>query len=423
MLGGRFERVKGLLCLLAAIGASVPTSASTRAAATPARETSTGLRCYYEASDVDHRFETHYVWATNPDSGARYELRGEWRGGEKYHWQALFSTDVSAGELRARCDDSLRRQGIASRAVMYSAGNSAMAFDYMPWSTSTHGAGIDRIVAFGDSLSDTHNLYNASRRMIPDSASWYLGRFTNGRNWVEYLAGDLRVPLYDWAVGGVGVGDRQVLPWADLPGVLSQARQWRDATQDDPSYDAGRTLFTVLVGGNDLIYFNTPVEEILAKERATLQVLIDGGARNILVLNLPDVSRAPIFRLKGGGSEVAAQVRQINSGLAAMVADMQRQTGATVDIQLFDTNALFTRLFDEPRVYGFENITQSCLDIDSTGFSNFMESHALRASCEDPNRFVFWDILHPTTRAHRILADAVTAFVREHYQVAGPPKA
>jgi thermolabile hemolysin len=182
-------------------------------------------------------------------------------------------------------------------------------------------------------------------------------------------------------------------------------------------------LFTVLVGGNDLIYFNTPVEEILAKERAALQVLIDGGARNILVLNLPDVSRAPIFRLKGGGGEVAAQVRRINSGLAAMVADMQRQAGATVDIQLFDTNALFTRLFDEPRVYGFENITQSCLDIDSTGFSNFMESHALRAACDDPNRFVFWDILHPTTRAHRILADAVTAFVRKHYQVAGLPKA
>jgi thermolabile hemolysin len=70
-----------------------------------------------------------------------------------------------------------------------------------------------------------------------------------------------------------------VLPWAVLASVLSQARQWREATRDDSTYDPGKTLFTVLVGGNDMIYFDKPVDKILKKERSTLQVLIDGGAK------------------------------------------------------------------------------------------------------------------------------------------------
>jgi hypothetical protein len=55
-----------------------------------------------------------------------------------------------------------------------------------------------------------------------------------------------------------------VLPWAVLASVLSQARQWREATRDDSTYDPGKTLFTVLVGGNDMIYFDKPVDKILA---------------------------------------------------------------------------------------------------------------------------------------------------------------
>ncbi len=420
----------GVLCVAAAIGIGTSRAASTAQADEPstqtddAQPTSTYLRCYYRTSNDPFQLDTRYVWATDPGNGGAYRLPGEWHGGQQYHWQALFYTDESQRDLRSLCEASLQRHGIAAPLAMYAAGNSAFAFDYSPWSASTPGAGtgIDRIVAFGDSLSDTHNMYNASRWRIPDSTSWYAGRFTNGRNWVEYLAGDLHVPLYDWAVGGVGVADRHVLPWADIPGVLSQTRQWQRATGGDSSYDPGRTLFTVLVGGNDLIFFDTPVQEILAKERQALQVLIDGGAKNILVLNLPDVSRAPIFKLKPGSADVALKVAQINRGLATMVASMQQQDGANLDIQLFDTNALFTQLFDDPRAYGFQNSTQSCLDINRTGFSNFMEGHAPRADCTNPDTFVFWDILHPTTHTHRILADQVSAFVRQHFPVRGALK-
>jgi thermolabile hemolysin len=211
------------------------------------------------------------------------------------------------------------------------------------------------------------------------------------------------------------VADRRVLPWVAMPGLLSQVRAWRSATRDDRSYDPARTLFTVMVGGNDLIYFDTPSDEILAKEREAIDVLIDGGAKNILVMNLPDVSRAPIFQLKDGASRAAAQVDAVNLGLAAMVQSIRDEHAGSVNIQLFDTNALFNSLFDEPRAYGFANSTESCLEIDRTGLSNFMESHRPRAACKHPDAFVFWDIVHPTTRTHRIVADRVAAFVHRHF--------
>ncbi|MBY4831495.1 SGNH/GDSL hydrolase family protein [Burkholderia dolosa] len=378
-------------------------------------QTSTYLRCYYRKSGDSFRFDTGYVWAIDPATDWFYRLRGEWHGGDTHRWESIFYTTESPSQLRSLCEGSLRRDGIDSAVIGWAAGDGASAVDYAPWSAGGRGTRIDRVVAFGDSLSDTHNLYNASHGRIPDGKSWFDGRFTNGRNWVEYLAGDLHVPLYDWAVGGTGVADRRVLPWVAMPGLLSQVRAWRSATRDDRSYDPARTLFTVMVGGNDLIYFDTPSDEILAKEREAIDILIDGGAKNILVMNLPDVSRAPIFQLKAGASRAAAQVDAVNLGLSAMVASIRDEHAGSVNIQLFDTNALFSSLFDEPRAYGFANSTESCLEIDRTGLSNFMESHRPRAACKHPDTFVFWDIVHPTTRTHRIVADRVAAFVHRHF--------
>ncbi|MFM0340796.1 SGNH/GDSL hydrolase family protein [Paraburkholderia fungorum] len=385
-----------------------------------AQQTSTYLRCYYRTSHSPFRLDTHYVWATDPTTNWFYRLSGQWHGGEAYHWQRLFYTDQSQAALDSLCQDTLRSHGIDTGLAMYSAGNRAFAFDYSTWKPDANSGGtsIDRVVAFGDSLSDTHNMYNASRWQIPNGTSWFAGRFTNGHNWVEDLAGDLQVPLYDWAVGGVGVSDRQVLPWAKVPGLLSQSRQWRRATGEDPSYDPGRTLFTVLIGGNDLIFFGTSPREIVGKEVQALQVLIAGGAKNILVLNLPDISRAPIFKLKPGEDDVASKVRVVNAELDSAIAAMRTEYGARVNIQLFDANALFNRLFQNPAAYGFQNATDSCLDINRTGFSNFMESHMPRPECKNPDTFVFWDMLHPTARTHRMLADDVAAFVATHFPVA-----
>ncbi len=52
----------------------------------------------------------------------------------------------------------------------------------------------------GDSLSDKHNMFNASRRLMPNRKSWSGGRFSNGSIWPEYLG--LNLPVSILATGG-----------------------------------------------------------------------------------------------------------------------------------------------------------------------------------------------------------------------------
>jgi phospholipase/lecithinase/hemolysin len=48
---------------------------------------------------------------------------------------------------------------------------------------------INEIVVFGDSFSDTGKIYNASNSTIPDpTTGYYNGRYSNGRNYVDFLA-------------------------------------------------------------------------------------------------------------------------------------------------------------------------------------------------------------------------------------------
>src|SRR5436190_1992927 len=47
---------------------------------------------------------------------------------------------------------------------------------------------ITQIVVFGDSLSDTGNVYAATGQQQPDPNSYYMGRRSNGPVWVERLA-------------------------------------------------------------------------------------------------------------------------------------------------------------------------------------------------------------------------------------------
>ena len=59
--------------------------------------------------------------------------------------------------------------------------------------SAVHAGGITEIVVFGDSLSDTGNLYLASGKTTPPSPPYFLGWFSNGPLWVERLASRLVV--------------------------------------------------------------------------------------------------------------------------------------------------------------------------------------------------------------------------------------
>lgn len=371
--------------------------------------TYTYLRCFYRTGGNTTQPATNYVWGIDPSSGGYYRVNGTWWSSGVFAWANMFYSDTSQATLNSVCQSTLSGKGIKQSPSMVFAADNSLSFNYTVWSNdgASQGSKINKIVAFGDSLSDNMNMYNESDWKLPNNSSWYIGHFSNGYNWVEYLSQDLNLPLYNWAVGGAAVTTQDLV----IHGVVEQTQSWTQYMQKAPNYQPQNTLFTMLIGGNDLINYGSSVDTVIAGEKQALQNILNAGGRNILVLMLPDVSHAPVFKYKTNAATVAAQVVDLNTKLAAMVAGFQAQYGSSLNIRLFDTFSLFNDVLAHPGNYGVTNNTDSCLDINSDSSLNYISSHSARSTCTNADTFVFWDTLHPTTHTHKVLGDKVAAFV------------
>ncbi|UGA39933.1 SGNH/GDSL hydrolase family protein [Chromobacterium haemolyticum] len=190
-----------------------------------------------------------------------------------------------------------------------------MSYNHTIWSqdSASQPARVNKLIVFGDSLSDTQNMYGASQWRLPNAKSWFIGRFSNDRVWVEYLAEQLKLPIYNWAIGG-SAGDQHLV----VPGLLQQVESWSQYMQKAANYRPENTLFTMLIGGNDLLNYGRTVDQVIADQGKALERIITAGARHIVVLNLPN--------LAGPHSGGPGQRQGRRAGAAG--ARLQRQTGA-----------------------------------------------------------------------------------------------
>jgi len=383
-----------------------------KAAAASSGNTYTYLRCYYRTSSNPAVPTTNYVWGLNP-SGSYYEITGSWYGDAVIG--NMFFSNTTQAALQSACTSTLKSKGINQTPAMVFAADNDLSFNYTVWTNDTSSAAgaINRIVAFGDSLSDNQNLYNESDWLAPNSTSYYIGHFSNGYNWVDYLAQNLGLPVVNWAVGGAGVTTEDLV----IPGLVEQVQSWQSYMTQAPNYNPANTLFTVFIGGNDLVNYDSNVATVLSGETTAIQTLINSGAKNILVMELPDVSKAPVFQIDTDAATVQAEVISLRSQLVAYVQGLQAQYGSALHIEIFDTYTLFNNVLANPSAYGVTNTTQSCLNITSDSSANYFESHSLRSGCNSSTvgGYMFWDLLHPTTHTHQVLGNAVTTFAQANF--------
>ena len=368
------------------------------------QETYTYLRCYYHTNSPGLPAATNYVWATTSNGSDWFRLPGRWWADGLLKWENMFYSDVSQQQLQAVCRTTLEQKKINSAVVSITAADSSKAFDHTVWSNDTPGSSpvINKIIAFGDSLSDNGNMFNLSSGFLPNNSSWEHGRFSDGKVWVEYLADQLKLPLYDWAVGGAA-GDTYYV----VPGLLQEVASWQSYMRKAPNYRPENTLFTMLIGANDLVNYGRSVETVIEQQKKALQQLVDSGARNIVVLNLPNLTRAPTFQSRKDGDKIAVQVQRYNQSLVVIVADLSRKYGPGLNIKLFDAFAMVNDILDNPAKYDFSNITNSCLKIDDDNSINYTVWNYTRADCTNSGKYVFWDRVHPTTHTHKVLASKI----------------
>jgi phospholipase/lecithinase/hemolysin len=281
------------------------------------------------------------------------------------------------------------------------------------------------IVVFGDSLSDTGNIahltYDEYGVRIPGPVADYTdGRFTDGFDtlpparlysgvWIEQLADSIPSKpevknsldggtnyAYGFATTGTGSSVVAFGPGNTLSvKVENIGQQITDYLATHPKITP-RTLFVVWGGANDLINATSENDVINAGLNQTLNIqrLIDAGATQFIVPNLPPLGLIPRFNGSAATSTAATEASALyNQVLGIGVSSiLEFNTTKHLHIAQLDVFSLFNNIVAAPGTFSFANVTASSLGM-----------------AVDPDTYLFWDDLHPTTHGHHIVAVAAAS--------------
>ncbi|MGI9025861.1 MAG: SGNH/GDSL hydrolase family protein [Burkholderiaceae bacterium] len=307
------------------------------------------------------------------------------------------------------------------------------------------------IYVFGDSLSDggsdfalssaIHAL-NPAFPVTPGAPADFMGRFSNGKVAVDYLATSLGLaltphyltpPFLGGAVGGNNYaqgGATSGLENASLPGTLpgGLVTGFKGMTGEVNDYRASHAVadpgavYVVWAGANDFIHpgatailpacmgIGSPAGQAICTAATNVAnavaVLAALGAHNILVPNLPDLGKTASAYAQGPAYQAGATALTLgfNNALGAALAGVSGLFPRSVIP--FDTFSLFNQILADPLSYGFFDTTHACL----TGGSESASS-TISAACAaiGQDHYIFWDGIHPTTATQAILGQRFAA--------------
>jgi phospholipase/lecithinase/hemolysin len=288
---------------------------------------------------------------------------------------------------------------------------------------------FSQVVVFGDSLSDDGNIRNRLEDQYfisyPGGDFNYSdGRFTNSSDtdpnsgtyagtWHEQLALDfLGLPAAtnsldggtDYAFGGATTeeGTREVTvisnpdPFigGDFTVTIDNLGKQVDDYLADQTVDPD-ALYIVWGGGNDLFNDDSSdnVTATAARVAGLVEELARAGAVSILVPNVPPLGLVPNYKddpeTATALNTASADYRgELNAQLDVAVSTLAGE-GITVTLYRLDVYGLFYRLAANPEDYGFVNTSDPSQGEDV-----------------DPDEYLFWDDIHPTTAGHFQIATA-----------------
>ncbi|MEM7726543.1 MAG: phytase [Cyanobacteria bacterium P01_A01_bin.45] len=271
------------------------------------------------------------------------------------------------------------------------------------WSETDRG--FDDLVVFGDSYSDTGNVFNLSGQLFPPSPPYFEGRLSNGPLWVDILAEELSLEdddIQNFAFLGAR-SDREVFIPPNLgldpnigsqfPGLLDQIDQF-SATTGGNGADPDDLYFVWLNGNdfqnidlNNLGEVQTAVTSFFDNISTAVTSLANLGAEKIVVPNVIDLGLLPQAIDAGISQQGTIGAVAVNQLLSNALFSLEQSLG--VDIIKIDTFALTQEIATSPGDFGFSNITDPLLE---------------EVNPTNPEEFLFYDTLHFTTEGHEIIA-------------------
>jgi outer membrane lipase/esterase len=256
---------------------------------------------------------------------------------------------------------------------------------------------------FGDSTSDTGNVYDLTSGTWPISPPYYNGRYCNGPNWAD----DLNVFVkYNYAYGSATTDNNFVKGYAKLntvlvPGMLQQVNQYL-SDFDDP-FALNNNIHIIWGGANDVIENSTLAKTpqlIVQSLMLSVTTLLAAGAKNIIVFNQEPFQNVPFNSALNKPAEFIYLTSVVNNLINASLQSI-KAANPSASIYLFDLHSLITNLLANPP-YPVTNTVNYCWnDINITTVGIY---------CSNPNTNFFVDNFHFTAPVQQKLADAVSQF-------------
>jgi len=280
-------------------------------------------------------------------------------------------------------------------------------------STASAETAFSKMVVFGDSLNDTGNMVRLTNGLFPAPPNYAFGRESNGPVWVEYLANRLGLAdkIANYAVAGAMTKPAPGFPtgnvYSDTFGGLEGtdvSAQVLDYLRDSNGAADPAALFILEGGSNDFQNVADP-RVIVANLLESLVTLELSGARHIILVNLPDLGKAPRVILgeqsgvfpPGTAAFVSSVCAQLNQ---ALTSSLPLYTSPGVTITIADAYGFIDEVAANPAAFGFVNVQEPFLVFGAGG---------------NPDTWLFWDDLHPTTRGHAIFSGKVVVSLVRSY--------
>lgn len=255
-------------------------------------------------------------------------------------------------------------------------------------------AAFSAVTVIGDSLSDTGRTAQVLGPYFPPI--YYQGRVSNGPVWVEYFSAKLGLaynPLENFAWAGSHSGYLNSFG-PPLPGM----RQQTEELLSQSKHVDKNALYVVFGGSNDFMRIlidqespQTVIPQAVGNIITIVSHLRAAGAKHIVVVDVPNLGLTPRARMQGSTTQIIA------TGLSVMYNTLLNTALNAMDKKIIRVSAfdILNTLAASPATFGFTNI-QDMGYLSPAG-----------------DTYLFWDDLHPTTRAHQYIADRIFSAVEE----------
>ena len=283
----------------------------------------------------------------------------------------------------------------------------------------------------GASLSDNGNSCNLSAANCPPSPPYAPGVFSNGTLWVTRVAAAYgasvtpsRLGGNDFAYAGARTGTVPGVTTAQgVPNMVQQLDMMLTrngflvipqnlVVVDASSFGNNINDALTLAGANPANGQAIVTSVITAGVTDIVGIvnrLYAAGARNILLVNVPDIGKTPLVQATGNPTAIATATTmsaQYNGALAQQMNNLRAVSPGLV-ISTLDLFALLTQVQANPGAFGFTNATMAC----------FVPTNPPALCSPDPatqNTYVFWDPFHPTAGTGALIASTAITVIGIH---------